>query len=216
MILVWLVNPLTGNNAFGADPAGPEKHIQTIWNREKVDFGFQYPGSLKKQPYESSHQKTQFNSSFDDSLIRHDNIASASDDEDQSSADVYLVLKLAFEEFEFFAGVRHLLHRTEKKLEKWAIKLKIKGEISISDQRRRLTHNSSDLALAHDLRPVSKDRIPQSTWLSFLIPKEVKWNLGLDPGAKTAFGELNLGPYLTLKGVVGGEQEATMLFRYEF
>lgn len=190
LLLVWLVTPFAADKAYGASLEDPENHIRSDRNEKPVDFTFQHYPLPKDQPF--------------------DNRTSAFDVDEPSRVDLYLVLKLALKEFEFFAGIRHLLDRTEKELEHLAIKLKIKGEISFDEQDR------SGGAQLNQFGSDPKHRRHPSARASIFIPREIKWHLGFYPGAKSAFGELNLGPYWTLKGVVGGEQEVQMLFKYEF
>jgi hypothetical protein len=138
------------------------------------------------------------------------------DNDPQPRADLYTIVKLALEEFEFLAGIRFLWIRTEKRLDKLAIKLKLKGDISLYDENDLDGNDRLHLDSAHELTPAPRHLRRHRSPRPNFIPKRIRWNIGYDLNDGVAFGELKLGPYLSLQTDVGNHQEVKMVFQYSF
>lgn len=136
----------------------------------------------------------------------------------RSRADLYTLAKLAVDELEFLAGIRFIWNQTEKKFDRWALKLKLKGDISLdgSGASSGRTATDSDVAAIHSLSARSDPSWPQLSFRSILMPKKIRWNFSFDPNDQVVFGELKWGSFLALQSDVGSHQEVKMVFQYAF
>lgn len=135
-----------------------------------------------------------------------------------SRADLYTLVKLAVDELEFLAGLRLIWDKTEKKVNNLALKLKLKGDISLNREGGSSGSNpsQSDLAAIHALSTRNKSsRMPLSLRAIFL-PKKIRWHFGYDPNNQAAFGELKWGSFIAVQSDVGADQEVKLVFQYTF
>jgi hypothetical protein len=148
-------------------------------------------------------------------MTSHERFTSAAKDSNQPRADLLSVFKLALEEFDLLSGVRIYWDNTERNIEQWAVKLKLKGEISISDPHhfddnlsRRIENPNSRNLLQKPHRPFGL--------LSLLRPQKLKWNMGMNPDDLTLFGDIHINPYLSINGEFGDKSNVGLYFRYKF
>jgi hypothetical protein len=150
-------------------------------------------------------------------LSAHDSYLLSDSEKRQRQADLLAIFRLAIEEFKFLSNAKLYWELTEQNLEELAIKLRLKGEIPLSDaaMHDRLTEKSQNGKLQ------SAHRSSRSTGsyrgaLSLFMPSKIKWNLGMNPNDMSVFGELNLNRYLTLSGEYGDGHQVGVYFRYTF
>ena len=135
-----------------------------------------------------------------------------------SRADLFTLARVAVEELEFLAGIRILWDQAEKKFDKVALKLKLKGDISLEagDPGAAPTGDRPDsprVQLRSMRLPHAKSQL---SLRALLIPDKIRWHFGLDPSENVLFGELKWGRFITLQSDVGRHQEVQMVFRYDF
>jgi hypothetical protein len=135
-----------------------------------------------------------------------------------SRADLYTLTRIAVEELEFLAGIRVLWDQAEKKFDRVALKLKLKGDISLSDSdppAAQTAHTPIPLrALSKPTRLVGSSE--SLSLRTLLLPNKIRWHFGLDPHQQVFFGELKWGRFLALQSDLGSYQEVKMVFRYDF
>lgn len=133
-------------------------------------------------------------------------------------ADLYTLAKLAVDELEFLAGVRFFWNQTEKKFDRWALKLKLKGDISLdgSGASSGRAASDSDVAAIHRFAVRPNPSWQQLSLRSIFMPKKIRWNFGFDPNEQVVFGELKWGSFIALQSDIGSHQEVKMVFQYDF
>ncbi|MDJ0784492.1 MAG: hypothetical protein QNJ22_21190 [Desulfosarcinaceae bacterium] len=141
-------------------------------------------------------------------------------EETSSRADLYTLAKLAVDELEFLAGIRLLWNQAERQFDRVALKLKLKGDISL-DSGDRLRDpppvGTELLRPASSLSPSRHDRLRHQLSLqSLLLPRKIRWHFGLDPTDHVLFGELKWGRFLALQSDLGAHQEVKLVFQYDF
>lgn len=148
-------------------------------------------------------------------LTSHERFSSTPSESNQPRADLLSIFKLALEEFNLLSGMRIYWDYTERNIEQWAIKLKLKGEISISDPHYHDDDPSLQATSLANLRFSKASRRP-SGLLSLLKPQKVRWNVGMNPDDLTVFGDIHINSYLSISGEFGNESNAGLYFRYPF
>lgn len=135
-----------------------------------------------------------------------------------SRADLYTLVKLAVDELEFLAGLRLIWDQTEKKVNHLALKLKLKGDISLDHEGESADGRPghSDLAAIHAFSSRSNPSREPLSLRAILLPKKVRWHFGYDPNDQAAFGQLKWGSFLAVQSDVGADQEIKLVFQYTF
>lgn len=138
-------------------------------------------------------------------------------EQDRRKVDLLAIFRLAIEEFKFLSNVKLYWELTEQNLEELAIKLRLKGEIPISepwiqDHATEKGHKGQ----SPSTRGQSKRTSHHSSMIALFLPSKLQWNLGVDPNDRTVFGELNLNPYMILSGEFGDTNLVGIYFRYPF
>ena len=135
-----------------------------------------------------------------------------------SRADLFTLARVVVEEMEFLAGIRILWDQAEKKFDKVALKLKLKGDISLEDgdppAARRGGRPESSREQLRSMRLAHSG--PRLSLSALLIPDKIQWHFGIDPSENVLFGELKWGHFITLQSDVGSYQKVKMVFRYDF
>ena len=119
------------------------------------------------------------------------------------------VLKAAMDEFEVLHGVRDAFRDTESKLDQYIKKYKLKGEFDFSEEAENTDAEESPNAL-------SKTRETSSFFHKVFVPDRIKWNLDMGHGGRSLGAELDLGDYLSIRGDVGENTGAFMMFKVDF
>lgn len=139
------------------------------------------------------------------------------DDTAPHRADLYTLTKLAVDELEFLAGIRLFWDQTEKRFDRWAQRLKLKGDISIGSGGS--TGGVATATEGFALRPLaarpSASR-PTLSLRSIFIPHKIKWKMGFDISDQVAFGALEWGHFIALQSDVGSHQEVKLVFQCPF
>ncbi len=144
--------------------------------------------------------------------LAHEYAIFSDNEQDQRQADILAIFRLAVEEFKFLSGARFYWELTEKNLEELAIKLRLKGEITLNDRDLEKPQKSTNLSL----RRSKSRKTTQKSALSLIMPSKIRWNLGMDPNDLTVFGELSLNNHLSLNGEFGDTSQVGLYFRYAF
>jgi hypothetical protein len=148
-------------------------------------------------------------------LTLHDTFSTKADDNRVPSANLLALFKLALEEFNLLSGVRIYWEYTERNIEQWAVKLKLKGEIAITDSNDDADGRTQQKTKRSELRG-SRPRSVSHGLRSLFLPQTIRWNLGLNPEDGALFADLHLNPYLCLSGRFSDESQAGIYFRYAF
>ncbi|MGD9216811.1 MAG: hypothetical protein PVJ84_18510 [Desulfobacteraceae bacterium] len=148
-------------------------------------------------------------------LTLHDSFSAKADDNRVPSANFLALFKLALEEFNLLSGVRIYWEYTERNIEQWAVKLKLKGEIAITDPYDNADGRTLQNAKRSKMRG-SRPRSVSHGLRSLFLPQTIRWNLGLNPEDGALFADLHLNPYLSLSGRFSDESQAGLYFRYAF
>jgi hypothetical protein len=148
-------------------------------------------------------------------LTSHERFSSTPNESNQPRADLLSVFKLALEEFDLLSGVRIYWDYTERNIKQWAVKLKLKGEISITDPHDHNDAPSLRNKSLHSSNLLQKPLRPSGLHL-LLKPQKLRWNLGMNPDDLTLFGDIHINPYLSINGEFGDESNVGLYFRYTF
>ena len=124
-------------------------------------------------------------------------------------ANAFDVFKAAMDEFEVLHGVRDAFQDTETKLEQYIKKFKLKGEFDFSEEAENTDAEASPNAS-------SKTREIPSFFHKVFVPDRIKWNLDMGHGGNSLGAELDLGDYLSIRGDVGENTGAFMMFKVDF
>jgi hypothetical protein len=150
-------------------------------------------------------------------LSAHESYLFSDGEQEQRKADLLAIFRLAIEEFKCLSNVKLYWELTEKNLEELAIKLRLKGEIPISDPAIHAgaaeKYPKSGKHFAH---PSAGNAGRRSGALSLFMPSKLQWNIGMNPSDMTVFGELNLNAYMTFGGEFGDTNQVGVYFRYPF
>jgi hypothetical protein len=119
------------------------------------------------------------------------------------------VLKAAMDEFEILHGVRDAFQDTESKLDQYIKKFKLKGEFDLSEEGENNGAEQSP-------NTSSKNREIHSFFHKVFVPDRIKWNLDMGHGGNSLGAELDLGDYLSIRGDVGENTGAFMMFKVDF
>lgn len=201
MLLVWLLSL----GAFGtamADTADPYSPQLRYTYGDTLQVGIL---SLDSHYYDSSPDN------------RHAD-ATTEWETESSRVDLYTIAKLAVDEWTFLTGIRVLWDQAERKFDQVALKLKLKGDLSLKPDDAPATpsqHRSERVLL-----PLTGSRAHSSpdqlSFRSVFLPDKIRWHFGLDPTDSVLFGELKWGSYLALQSDLGAHQEVKMVFQYAF
>jgi hypothetical protein len=204
VLLVWLLW-VAAVGAATAGAAGPE-------GEDAVDLRW----------YTESGRMVQFSAYRPDAAdVRLDPEEAQVDrqpgDDTAHRADLYTLTKLAVDELEFLAGIRLFWDQTEKRFDRWAQKLKLKGDISIGGGGS--TGGVANATEGFALRPLalrSSASRPTLSLRSIFIPHKIKWKMGFDISDRVAFGALEWGHFIALQSDVGDHQEVKLVFQCPF
>lgn len=119
------------------------------------------------------------------------------------------VLKAAMDEFEVFHGVRDAFQDAETKVEQYIKKFKLKGEFNFSEE----TENTGAEASPNTS---SQKRENASFFYKVFVPDRIKWNLDMGHSGNSVGAALDLGDYLSIRGDVGENTGAFMMFKVDF
>lgn len=215
IILVYLFFSFACGPAYGDTPSARplNEFHQPLNSTYKRDIRCTALGS--DNAFCSIRTELRYHNYLNTPLTLHERFSSPPSDDNQPRADLLSVFKLALEEFDILSGVRIYWYHTERNIEQWAVKLKLKGEISISDPHyqnddpspRKQSLQSGSL-LAKSLR--------QYGLLSFVKPQKLRWNIGMNPDDLTLLGDIHINPYLSINGEFGKENNVGLYFRYTF
>jgi hypothetical protein len=119
------------------------------------------------------------------------------------------VLKAAMDEFEVLHGVRDAFQNTELKLDQYIKKFKLKGEFDFSEEGEETNTDESP-------NVSNKKKETSSFFYKILVPDKIKWNLDMGHHGNSLGAELDLGEYLTIRGDIGHNTGAFMMFKVDF
>jgi hypothetical protein len=148
-------------------------------------------------------------------LTLHDSFSASRNDNRIPNTNLLAIFKLALEEFNLLSGVRIYWEYTERNIQQWAIKLRLKGEIAITDPYDGADGLTLQNVKGSELRGSRQPSVSNGL-KSLFLPQTIRWNLGLDPDDGTLFADLHLNPYLSLSSKFSDESQAGVYFRYAF
>ena len=124
-------------------------------------------------------------------------------------ADALDALKAAMDEFEVLHGVKDTFEETESKFERYIKKFMLKGEFDFTEE---------DEKESPEERPSTFDKRGKTSsfFYKLFVPDRIEWNLDASYSNRGVGGELYLGDYLSIRGDVGEETEAFMMFNIPF
>ena len=124
-------------------------------------------------------------------------------------ADALDALKAAMDEFEVLHGVKDTFEETETKFGHYIKRFMLKGEFDFTeeDEKARSEERPS--------RSFKRGKT-SSFFYKYFVPDRIEWNLDASYSNRGVGGELNLGDYLSIRGDVGEETEAFMMFKIPF
>lgn len=124
-------------------------------------------------------------------------------------ADTLDALKAAMDEFEILHGVRETFEGTEETVERYIKKFMLKGDFSFNKEKKAESQA--------EIRSTPKLRGKNTSFLyNVFVPNRVEWNLDASLSNRGLGAEVNLGEYLSVKGDVGEDTEAFMMFKLKF
>lgn len=201
LLLVWLA-ALAGIRPASAEPEEVLKFSRT----DGSGYTFEFSAFRAADPYRDV-----------DPDARHEDVALGSMD-NTHRADLYTLTRLAVEELEFLAGIRILWDQAEKKFDRVALKLKLRGDISLGASDSPAPHDASSSPPIRGYPPVARSERTENqlSLRALFLPDKIRWHFGLDPNQHVFFGELKWGRFIALQGDVGSHQEVKMVFHYDF
>lgn len=125
------------------------------------------------------------------------------------------VLQLALDEFDLLPGIRIYWEYTARKIERWAFKLRLKGEFLASEPNDRTDVQSLKDA-KQSKRNMSARPINSNVMLSLLTPQKIKWNIRMDPVDGNVSGDLQINSHLSFNARLGNDSQVGLSFRYAF
>lgn len=147
--------------------------------------------------------------------ISQDFIFSAQSDSSPPQADLMTIFKLALEEFDLLPGMRIYWEYTARRLESWAFKLKLKGELSPSEPYHHIGIKSQKDPKQPERTALVK-QYNSNALISILTPQKIKWNIRMDPGDLNVSGDVHINSYLSLNARLGNESQVGLFIRYAF
>ena len=119
------------------------------------------------------------------------------------------VLKAAMDEFDVLHGVRDAFQNTESIFDQYIAKFKLKGEFNFGEEGEKTnTTESTNMS--------GKKREPHSFFYKVFVPDRIRWNLDMGHSGNLLGAELDLGEYLSIRGDVGHNMGAFMMFKVDF
>jgi hypothetical protein len=118
-------------------------------------------------------------------------------------------LKAAMDEFEILHGVRETFESTESKFEDYIKKFMLKGEFDFDKEDEAASPTE-------DRKAPKKMGKTSSFFKKLFLPGSIGWNLDADINDQAVGAELFFGDYITVRGDVGDETEAFMMFKIDF
>ena len=136
-------------------------------------------------------------------------------DPNPRKADPLKIGLLAVEEFNLLAPLRVYYERTEKYIKKLSIKLKLKGEVTVSEPQTQIARHQPEVArLAKRTRSARPS--DSAGMLSLFKPQTIRWNLGMDPDDLSISFDLEINPHLSFDGEFGDENKVGLYFKFLF
>ena len=124
-------------------------------------------------------------------------------------ADTLDALKAAMDEFEILHGVRDTFESTESIFENYIKKFMLKGNFNFNKEDKAASPSES-------ISTPKKMGKTSSFFYKLFVPDRIGWNLDADINDQAVGAELYLGDYITVRGDVGDETEAFMMFKIDF
>lgn len=182
---------------------------------ERINHNLQCSGLPAGNSFCSIRSDLQYSRYLNTPLTPQDSFPPTGNDNGLPNANLLAIFKLALEEFNLLSGARIYWEYTERNIQQWAIKLRLKGEIAITD-----TNDHADgpsLQNAKPLKLLGHQKPSISSGLrSLFTPQTIRWNLGLNPDDLAMFADLHLNPYLSLSGKFSDENQVGVYLRYAF
>lgn len=119
------------------------------------------------------------------------------------------VLMAAMDEFEVLHGVKDTFEQTESRLEQYIKKFMLRGEFDFSEIDEKTSSEERS-------GPSYKKENASSFFYKVFVPDRLKWNIDMSYGGRSVGGELDLGKYLTIRGDVGEDTRAFIVFKLDF
>lgn len=215
LAVVWLVSSFITSSAYcdsiSALNAGSLR--QSV--NKKISHDIQGMNLQAGSSFYSFRTEIQYSKYLNTPLTPHESFSSKLRENDVPRMDLLAIFRLAMEEFDILSGVRIYWNYTERNIENLAIKLRLKGEISISDP---YTYSNGQLQKeTTQLQQNTAGKQPHPTGvLSLFTPQTIRWNLGINPNESTVFGDIRVNSYLSLNGEFGDDSQVGLYFRYPF
>ncbi len=124
-------------------------------------------------------------------------------------ADTLDALKAAMDEFEILHGVRDTFESTGSKFENYIKKFMLKGDFNLNKE-------DEGASPAEGRSAPKKMGKTSSFFYKLFVPDRIGWDLDASLSNKGVGAAVNLGEYLSIKGDVGDETEAFMMFKIDF
>jgi hypothetical protein len=217
MAVLWLISSFMTATAFGDTCYGKQNPQlrQNINIKSKIDHRFQCTDLGAGNSFCTVRTKRQYRKYLDTLHIGHDQFTASSRDNELPSSNLMAVFKLALEEFNLLSGVRIYWEYTERNIRQLAVKLKLKGEIAITDPHDRT--NRPSLQNTKRQKSLGRRKSTDPGGISaVLMPQTIRWNIGLNPEDFTVIADLHINPHICLNGRIGDEDQIGIYFRYAF
>jgi hypothetical protein len=212
-VMVWLAASFASGTAYG-DTQSASITSQSFQSfNEKIQLEFECSDRRDSNAFCNLKTDMRYSKYLETPLTAHEAYASPDRENDQHRADLLMIFKLAVDEFNFLSGARIYWELTEQNIEEWAIKLRLKGEIPITDTALGATSQKDG---RRSTRSVSRKSNNYDSLRSLFMPNRLKWNLGMDPNDMAVFGELNLNAHLALSAEVGETNQVGLYFKYAY
>jgi hypothetical protein len=136
--------------------------------------------------------------------------------DDSHRADTYTVLKLAVEELPFLGGLKDMVRMAEKKLGRYAKKMKLTGNIDFSKKTSSDPEVEKENNFQFGIAIQKEEHAKTDYAFKEFMPAELGWSISFDIPDPAVKGVLDLGQHFSVKGKYGEEKELKALFTFPF
>jgi hypothetical protein len=213
--VLWLISSLMAATAYGDTRFVNQKTGFAHSSHDKIDTDAQCTDLGAGNSLCAIRTELQYRKYLAKHHMHHDPFASSNRNSEPPGTNLMAVFKLALEEFNLLSGVRIYWEYTERNIRELAVKLKLRGEIAITDPYDGA--NGPTLQQAKGLKPPGRRKpTPPGGISAVFIPQTIRWNLGLNPEDLAMFAELYINPHISLSGRIGDEDQIGLYVRYAF
>ena len=136
--------------------------------------------------------------------------------DDSRRADTYTVLKLAVEEFPFLGGLNDMVGLAEKKIGRYARKMRLTGKIDFSQKTSPNPEFEKENNVQFGLAIQKEEHAKPDSVFNKFMPPELGWSINFVIPEPAVQGVMDLGQHFSVTGKYGKEKELKALITFSF